>query len=544
VTLVVAALVAAGCGGDTSNDATDDPENPPTTNVSVDPPATDPPATDPPATDPPATDPPATDPVTTEAPSPPASDAATPDVPVAPSTGVVSEFAGELVWSIERPISSGSPFVVGIGAETVALSTFAGPLQPVTAVGVDRSTGEVRWTYDRAPASSTVETVLDDTIVVVDEAALPDAGPGDPVQLTALDLATGEEVWSAGGIDAFAPWLVVDGTILAFSGRRIVALDPATGDERWAYLPSGAEPGEPRVALRLVVVRNSGLVLLALVDGDASLVGLGLDGAERWQLPISEPPRVDVTDVLPDASNDVVAVPRDGVLAGVDLATGEIRWTSDELGDDSVEFTLRSDPSGVAMVCGIVDGSIVIGGFDLADGTLRWSKQIEPTGQGFEGSAVVGYVAGAVLTTSSQATPASCEPSGAPFGDVTVSSMLDGSTIWSVSAGEAALSSTGLGSSGSVSADPAVVGTPGIVERGGDVWTRYDAASGSVIASGTLGPGSRPVARGPFVAVIADTDTVLGVSGAAPVGEIDGLPGWDDQQVYFWSVDGVLSAVR
>jgi hypothetical protein len=290
-----------------------------------------------------------------------------------------------------------------------------------------------------------------------------------------------------------------------------------------------------------VVVRSNAMIVLVFADSEAALVGIGMDGAERWRRQIEEP--VFVTDHLPAVSAETVALPIDGSLRGVELLTGHERWSSpiDGAPDD---MTIRSDPAGVAVFCVPDRGALAVGVVDLDDGSPRWDRLLEPGRDGVMGaSAIVGYANDVVVISTADLAGGGCEPRMGAFGEVSAYSLLDGSELWSVPGDQGAtLFPSGL--LVSPWTDASGVGVePSILARSSDNWTVYDAVTGGVAASGTVEAGFGVGVHGPFV-VASDASTVVGAAGSVEMGEIISIAGWSNDQLYVWAGDGVLSAVR
>ena len=233
--------------------------------------------------------------------------------------------------------------------------------------------------------------------------------------VVAYDLTKGRKTWSR----SYGPHLaglVLDeptGTLVAASHDAVLrGLDPATGDERWAFRPDsafGVSPGgrhyrstpallpgglvaavDDKGSLVAVDVRSGlrawarelgapvladlavsdSLLLVSTTDG--RLVAFGPDGAERWQHR-AEP---EVRLATAGAGGGVVVVGgTDGQVRALEVATGRLRWTF--MTDGAITASPAVDGSrGRAVVyVGSMDERVV--GLDAATGDLVWDAEVE-----------------------------------------------------------------------------------------------------------------------------------------------------------------------
>lgn len=137
---------------------------------------------------------------------------------------------------------------------------------------LDLETGERDWQRNVGDRAGAAPTATDDRLYVPTES-----------RLRALDPSTGDEVWQLEGrFRGSSP--AVDGETIYVAGRvpqdgehvpKVVALDAATGEERWRVEPPGLAPGSPVVTDDLVYVTADGTRLYALDAGS---------GEVRWSL--------------------------------------------------------------------------------------------------------------------------------------------------------------------------------------------------------------------------------------------------------------------
>ncbi|HWC10678.1 MAG TPA: PQQ-binding-like beta-propeller repeat protein, partial [Acidimicrobiales bacterium] len=152
------------------------------------------------------------------------------------------------------------------------------------------------------------------------------------------------------------------------AGAGAVAVDPATGRQRWAVpLPEGgvSGPGLATVA---------GDELAVVVAGDIAAHALALDsGAERWATPLQGAGSPEVAPV--DAGGGTVLVAhRLGGMALLDGADGRVRW---EAASDGA--AIRGGPAGPgpggAYALPLDDGRVLVAG------PRRPARLVDPPGR-------------------------------------------------------------------------------------------------------------------------------------------------------------------
>lgn len=227
-----------------------------------------------------------------------------------------------------------------------------------TVAALDAADGGTRWTFGADDAVRGSPVVAGDVALAVSGGL----GQGSPDTVHALDLAGGTERWS------FAPgawYLDVLGThgdvayvataddALAASGQRLYALSLADGTERWSV-----EVGD-----------NSGGVVTAdtvYVPAVGVVDAVDTDGTRRWRYADGEYQYATLS-----VAGDTVAFvtgssPEEWTVHGLDVATGEERWTFDE----GVAYTTRA-----------VGDRLLVGGrsvarLDPATGTTEWTADV------------------------------------------------------------------------------------------------------------------------------------------------------------------------
>jgi len=160
---------------------------------------------------------------------------------------------------------------------------------------------------------------------------------------------------------------VADGSVYAASSKgQIVALDEATGKQRWRI--------DADAALTGAVGAGEGLVLAGTRKG--AVLAYGSDGKPRWQSQLSS----EVLGAPQAARGVVVARTVDGRVFGLDAASGERRWEHQLLlpslllrGDSTVE--LNED----LVLLGTPGGRVLA--LNLATGDAAWEAVVaQPTG--------------------------------------------------------------------------------------------------------------------------------------------------------------------
>lgn len=285
--------------------------------------------------------------------------------------------SGERRWSFEPVGYATSAPAVADG--TVYLGTWGRRVY-----ALDARTGDVAWEADvghRVGSSSPavvdgtvyLGTVGDGPLVVTGET---DEDAFEAAAVVALDAATGEERWRYGefgrkeNVDASPA--VADGTVFVGGGEgAVVALDAATGGERWRRETGASVRASPAVAGGTVYVgvHEAGEVV-ALDAGDGTEVWrAGLDGRNVKASPaVADGTVFAASTRLVGCTGDCEDAPDStGFLSALDAADGTRRWRHETAPDT------RSDPA-------VADGVVYFGrgdGFEAvtADGESRWTVE-------------------------------------------------------------------------------------------------------------------------------------------------------------------------
>ncbi|WP_327051620.1 PQQ-binding-like beta-propeller repeat protein [Halomicrococcus gelatinilyticus] len=242
------------------------------------------------------------------------------------------------------------------------------------------SDAAVEWRFDgETPTMNSSPAVVDGTVYV--------PGSGDPGYVHAVDAETGEAKWrfEPDGYASSAP-AVVDGTVYFGTwGRKFYALDAATGDPVWTTdVGHRFGSSSPVVDDGVVYVGTVGDgPLVASGDDDEqfeSCAVLALDAAsgdERWRYDdFGEKENVEASPALADSR---VYVGSESELCALDAATGDVAWQRTD-----VQTNADVSPA-------VVDGVVYYGApntaddgppanlyaFDAATGDTRWTTGID-----------------------------------------------------------------------------------------------------------------------------------------------------------------------
>jgi outer membrane protein assembly factor BamB len=212
----------------------------------------------------------------------------------------------------------------------------------------------------------------------------------------AVDADSGEPRWEAkASAEVLAAPLVVNGlVVLRSQDGRVVGLGAGDGKQRWAFdraIPtlSSRGAGMPVSAAGLILVGNDDGTVVALRPDD---------GLPVWEAPVAEPEGrselerlVDIDGDLAVGADTVYASSVRGVTAAISITSGQIAWTRDNGGANSLELTA----DGVL----VADNGGTIWSLDRASGSALWRQEgllrRQPTGPALASNyAVVGDLEG------------------------------------------------------------------------------------------------------------------------------------------------------
>lgn len=191
--------------------------------------------------------------------------------------------------------------------------------------------------------------------------------------VVALDANTGEQAWST-TLDAplqTAPTVAGDRVYVITNDSELVALNAGSGEVLWTH-QAIAEPARILSATSVAVDGES--VVAPFASGELVAL-LGANGRRLWADSLSRSGRLTSLSAINDISgrpvldNGVVfAASHSGVLAAIDLRTGQRGW--------SRAFASTQTPwiGGETLYAVSVDGELVA--FDRASGGVRWISQL------------------------------------------------------------------------------------------------------------------------------------------------------------------------
>lgn len=154
-------------------------------------------------------------------------------------------------------------------------------------------------------------------------------------------------------------------TVVADGGNRVVALDTATGRERWHADVAQATRYEPAIDGETVLVSA----------GDRFVAFERVSGARRWETSVGDRAGGGVLTRAGSAAVALVTTERGGVAA-IDGRSGQVRWSLQVPGD------IWAAPAAHA---GVGVGAVLWAGdeqrlrvFDLLTGAVRWETTVAP----------------------------------------------------------------------------------------------------------------------------------------------------------------------
>lgn len=212
----------------------------------------------------------------------------------------------------------------------------------------------------------------------------------------ALSASTGEPRWEAqASAEVLAAPLVSNGLVVVRSqDGRVAGLNANDGKPRWVFdrtIPTLSSRGAstPMTAAGLILVGNDDGTVVALRPDD---------GLPVWEAPVAEPEGRSELDRLVDIDGDlavgaeaIYASSVRGITAAISITSGQIGWTRDNGGANSLELTA----DGVLLA----DKSGTLWSLDRAGGSALWRQEglvrRQPTGPALAGNyAVVGDLEG------------------------------------------------------------------------------------------------------------------------------------------------------
>jgi outer membrane protein assembly factor BamB len=157
-------------------------------------------------------------------------------------------------------------------------------------------------------------------------------------------------------------------TVVTVGGNRVVALDSATGRERWRTDVTRVTHYEPALDGHTV-----------LVSADDRFIALErASGERRWEAPVGEHAG---GAVLTHAGSEPIALvtTESGLVAGLDGRTGQARWSAQMPGDIwTAPAATAAEAVGAVLSAGAEGGTVNrLRVLDLATGAVRWESGVE-----------------------------------------------------------------------------------------------------------------------------------------------------------------------
>ena len=191
--------------------------------------------------------------------------------------------------------------------------------------------------------------------------------------VAAMDAETGDLLWQH---DAPGPMrnppLVAEDLVVAVSiSNEVIALDQASGEERWAY-QSFEESA--RYLAAAAPAHADGTVIVPFSSGELASLALA-NGRVQWQAMISRTSRLNALSVLGDIAGSpvvdrgaVFSASQAGQLAGIDLRSGQVAWEAPVGGYHTPWL------SGETLFVISNRGEVVA--VNRVDGRIRWTKEL------------------------------------------------------------------------------------------------------------------------------------------------------------------------
>jgi outer membrane protein assembly factor BamB len=220
--------------------------------------------------------------------------------------------------------------------------------------------------------------------------------------VTAVDLATGNVVWSwetDGGSTTFLRGaMATDDAIAVVTSRRVVGLDPATGDNMWQHdFPNDFnQVGATKATAELLAVAHSDLPFVPIYEDGEVLALDPASGDVLWRSPATKD-----WSYGPTVEGDQVVQPsfEDGVTT-YDATTGAEQWrwsTRPGVGvagvlaanDDVTVYATERYPSNPSGVEPPADAQQLVA-LDRATGAVRWTLPADVENMQWWAATIVG----------------------------------------------------------------------------------------------------------------------------------------------------------
>lgn len=373
-----------------------------------------------------------------------------------------------------------------------------------------------RWSTSLGATIGAGSPVVADGVVVI---ALVDRAGGDAGGVVALDLATGAERWRHRTASPLASAPAIGGGLVVFghAAGEVEALDLATGAPRWAYQLGAGLPTRATTLWSPPTIAD-GLVHVA-VQGRLAALELAT-GRPRWSHDIAAPdPWLGSQAPITVADGAaLVAFNRDLGVSSWDAATGAARWAN----ISNATLAINAAPlvvDGVAYVASVRGD---LSALDLATGQRRWSVPLTPGGfdWGYSITATPAYADGRLFVATQ-------------WHQLLAIDVATGAVRWQTNARGGPLNVAHYrGATPGFIASPVVTGDVAWVGHPDGTLVAHDVTDGTVRFTAALGAPivSAPAPAGDYLIVATYDGTVRALvpSPAPALGAVTTCPAWLD----------------
>lgn len=301
----------------------------------------------------------------------------------------VGTFEGDLLWETRTDIA-GQPTIHGYSTNSIIMSGLCVDCDgEILFEGLDRSTGKRRWsaTLDQRGVRDVdrrgVARLVNGLLVTV----APLNGDRSRSELIALDPASGKERWRSGVVVSHSTlWTSGNGFEVVVAedvpdgvSPGVVVIDSSSGDVLFSRRPE--THGRPIP----ITLTDTAVVVVDLYNDDrdsntieAQLVSYDLNGESLWTRDVRIRDDHVVVDVGPRAGSGVAVVQTGDGLLAIDAVTGDEQWLiAREVDREQMAWVDRVRK--LVITCSQTDDTIDLAGHDVATGEELWRHNIRRT---------------------------------------------------------------------------------------------------------------------------------------------------------------------
>jgi outer membrane protein assembly factor BamB len=243
--------------------------------------------------------------------------------------------SGDVLWESALAPGSGGDVILDLTADDASVFGLTGPSQ---VVALRSDTGATTWSWQTTPDALVTEAAQsnDDVVLVHTTPWYGEDGTQEPnpdaAQAVALDAADGRELWRTPYVhDGPHTSLVTQDAVLLWDAGDLRAVDPVSGDLIWE------QRGVTGDGVDVQLAAADGVALVVPRAGASAVVALDLaTGHQVWRDTFEgrgfSPPTVVDGRVLVGGQTgwdvDDVEAPDVGRLHAIDLATGDVLWST------------------------------------------------------------------------------------------------------------------------------------------------------------------------------------------------------------------------